>query len=112
MDRIINRLSNRWAKVSSRRGFLATLGKVALVASGTVAAVQGAGLALASNCCNAGGTYFCSSCPSGTSNTYEWTCCGGGTVTYCDDCTDSQGHLVCVIARQTNIVCGARPSGG
>lgn len=108
MDNVINQVSKRLADASSRRGFLSTLGKAVLIASGAgaLAATQGTGVALAANCCF-GPAYCGPNCPSGTSSRYTWGCCGGRTFIYCDDCYNSQGTLVCVAVTQSSISCNA-----
>ncbi len=120
MEKIINGVSKRLANMSSRRGFLATAAKTVIVASGAIAATTtGAGTALAAGqdttiplsgftCCHNDYTYFCSSCPPGSSDQYQWACCRAvGAIDYCDDCktTDIHHTLVCVIVTQSNTSC-------
>lgn len=102
MDELINRLSERLAKNSSRRGFFSTIGRVVL---GAAAVLTGQGIftqaaEAAPGCCTSGHAGTCpgSGCPSGSSVQYTWRCGRhNGHYTVCNDCK-SNGKLVCVYA--------------
>jgi hypothetical protein len=106
MDGLIKQLSERLAAQPSRRGFVSTLGKVAL---GAAVALKGSGMtdsaeAASSNmkCCT--GTP-CSTtapnigpCPNGWNVSYAWVCAGGRFphMTWdCLDCYDSNHNYRC-----------------
>src|ERR1700694_3788861 len=93
MSRIVNQLSQRLATNSTSRGFLATLGKVAL---GAAALSVGSNLTTASagppppdsGCCVGTNCNSSNNCPGGCPyNNYTWVCCdSGGTYLDCHDC--------------------------
>lgn len=107
MDRLISEVSKRLALAPSRRGFLATLGKAAVIVSGAgaLAVSQSSDFAFASSCCT-GPSYCGSSCPPGTTDKWSWACCNPSTITYCHDCY-SGGTLQCVAVQNTIISCNA-----
>src|SRR5690348_6393825 len=100
MDRFIKQISQRLAEQPSRRGFVATLGKVAL---GAAVAITGGSLAETAEatpnmrCCT--GTPCSTStpnigpCPNGWNVGYAWICAGGGghATWDCLDCYDVNG---------------------
>lgn len=103
---IIGRLADGFAEQSSRRRFLAVLGKVAVGIAGlSIGERLTLGTAEASGnwaCCS--GPSICNQsnggCPPNTSVTYYWYCCNvcGDCYTYiCADCKTSSGTLVCVL---------------
>jgi hypothetical protein len=86
MDRMINKLTERLAGASSRRGFLRTLGKITAGGAGAVAALAtGMGLASATPlCCPGGKTCSGSTCPANT---------GVGNISYCCTAHDCVTHV-------------------
>lgn len=121
---IVDQIADRLGATESRRGFLATLTKVALAGAGLAV---GAGGALALNsegayaanpsCCFTGGyTSQCSStaCPAGTiDNTpIDHPCCNANDCTtryvQCHYCETQQGTPVCVYATPLTSICPCR----
>ncbi len=104
MDRIARRVSERLAAEPSRRGFVAAVAKLGIVAGAVVAGLRGLGQAAAQeyplipgSCCR--GPYDCGSgrkCPAGTRKSWQWFCqLSDGTRQRCVDCNDAEG-LECV----------------
>jgi hypothetical protein len=98
---------------SSRRGFLARIGKV-VAAAGAALAAQPllADTAEAANCCAGVRASCCQStigsCCSGYTYTgYTWYCCSGPDVRayVCWDCRQNSSGLVYYCNRQTQLVC-------
>ena len=93
MDRMMNKLTQRIAGTSSRRGFMRIIGKVTLGGAGAIAALaSGIGIASADASCCGQGTTFCPSntCPSGSFLHNQTTCCVnfncGTRYTVCNNC--------------------------
>lgn len=84
MNRFIGKLSDSLATQSSRRGFLTTIGKIALGAGGAVAGIGSGAQALAATCCNPACNYGNNTtCP-------PWNCPG---LTFC--CGSGEQHYGC-----------------
>lgn len=105
MDTPIKQLSERLSAQSSRGGFIAAMGKLALGAA-AIASGQGLSQAFAAAQVSPDGVplYCCigngcptNACPSGTHIGYAWICCvtNGGSGYYCDDCYNANNVLIC-----------------
>jgi len=114
MDKIINHVSERLAteSASSRRGFIGTLGKVALGAAAFVAGGESLVTAHAATpdnvsiaCCSGNG---CPNlyCPSGSSVQHLYRCClcSNHIEYYCNDCYNQFGYL-CTYSAHTGNTC-------
>ena len=112
MDQIVDKLAQRLANSTSRRGFLGKLGKAALGAAAVAAGVAaGSGVAFAAvdlRCCTGTG---CPSftCPSGTHAGYSWTCCVSFDCFHkfqkCQDCFNGSNAYVCTYPIGTATTC-------
>lgn len=122
MEKIVNSVSAYLASPSSRRGFVGTLGKLALgtgvMLAGGAAALGSEGgphLALASSgCC--GGTPCSNGCPSGTT-AVGYTCCAAydcsSHIYQCYDCDNTSTHqIVCTYGYPTPQICPCTPQSG
>lgn len=98
-------------KTVTRRGFIATLGKIAAGAAAVVAGISLTGRgkvhAAGLTCCS-GTACHGSSCPSGSSVGYNnWVCCDGSgcnTGERCSDCySNSSGAYVCTFQTITRV---------
>lgn len=112
MNQIVDKLAERLANSTSRRGFLGKLGKAALGAAAVVAGVAaGSSVAFANvglQCCTGTG---CPSfgCPSGSYGGYSWTCCVSFDCFHryqrCQDCFNYSNNYVCTYPIGTNNTC-------
>jgi hypothetical protein len=93
VDDIIKWASKRLAGETSRRGFVSTLGKLAVGAAGliTASAFPRDTEAAQLQCCTGAACSSGSRCPSGTTVGYTWSC--GKWL--CNDCLDSSNNYVC-----------------
>jgi hypothetical protein len=86
------------AEPVTRRGFFATLGKIAASAAAVVAGISltNGGIANAAGYCCQGTACSGSRCPSGCSVQYTWVCCDGvcNQAVTCYDCYCG-GHYNC-----------------
>lgn len=97
MEPIEELTSNIAAETVTRRGFIATLGKIAASAAAVVAGISltKGGIAHAAPACCNGTACSRSSCPSGSSVTYTWTCCNGvcNQAQTCYDCWSGSTYI-------------------
>jgi hypothetical protein len=121
VEKIIGKVSGRLAQGSSRRGFLATLGKLVVGTAAVAGGVAlGPGAALASlGCCS--GT-DCQSlgyygCPPSSCVGYTWYCCANydcsSRQTACNDCysgADCNGAYQCTYSTPTALICPCEPA--
>jgi hypothetical protein len=109
VDELISRMSERLASRRSRRGFIVTVGKLALGVAGAATGVGVAKSAFADalGCCFGAPGCASASCPAGTHvGPYTWLCCPSGDCFKgrCYDCYDnSSGTLTCVYMVHTTL---------
>ena len=103
MDRIARRVNARWAARPSRRGFVATVSKLAIGASAVVAglrAEEAASQTIGASCCT--GARECTSadsCERGTKMRWSWYCYSGSTRYLCQDCNKGKRNVCVIVTR-------------
>jgi hypothetical protein len=121
VDRVLDRLASQ----SSRRGFLSAVARGCVITAATLSGAAGgllaggAGAVFATLACCKCQTFQCTTtycgqdaCPSGTSTTYTGYCCLLAYRTFyeCYDCTNSSGAYVCTFGGFGGNGCPSSPA--